>query len=183
MVFPALQSTVLCTTTLFALYVINPAQFRDGLSEEASGYKCFCVLRIIWVGKNLCHWFWTRNTSCFISAPNCAFLLKSNRSENEAGETPDLSQCDTTLHWPLGCKMKCSTQKGSENLSMLSVEEFSTWQVESIFQQHADNLDFAWDITSVQLYLDFISSIFSLQIETNGFYFPPLKDGDHCAFK
>lgn len=78
--------------------------------------------------------------------------------------------------------MKCSTRKGSENLSMLLVEGFSTWQVESFFQQHANNLDFAWDVTSV-LYLDFISNMFSPQIETNGFYFPPLKDRDYCAFK
>lgn len=79
--------------------------------------------------------------------------------------------------------MKCSTRKGSENLSMLSVEGFSTWQVESFFPQHADNVDFAQDVTSVWLYLDFISNMFSLQIETNGFYFPPLKDRDYCAFK
>lgn len=41
--FPALQSTVLCATTLFALYAVNPAQFWGGLSKEAYGYNAFAL--------------------------------------------------------------------------------------------------------------------------------------------
>lgn len=171
----------------------NPVPVLDGLSDWGNPWLWhFWVLRIIGVGRNYHCWYCAENIVCFISARNRAFFLEIDKKSGLRQFLTQNIKRGQRGCWPVpeygidplaGKWSPCN--EGAVKTRDIPAD---SWRVFYLWGE--ETLSIAWQQLGFCLgcYVRAIMCTFyfylcSLQIQTNGFYFPTLNSRDYCAFK